>query len=91
MPYLIIVMAAACAGYGWCLERRVNIAVPLILQFISALLFHLSYGTKLMPRIVGYISITIMNAASTLMIDLAPGQSSSVTACVCTSHGLWKV
>ena len=32
--------------------------------------------------IVGFSSATLMNAASTLMIDLVPGQSSSVTACV---------
>jgi len=64
MPYFILVMAAACAGYGWCVEKKVNIAGPLILQFV-----------------VGFISISVMNACSTLMIDLLPGQSSSVTAC----------
>ncbi|KAF8167670.1 major facilitator superfamily domain-containing protein [Crassisporium funariophilum] len=64
MPILVLFMAASCAGYGWCLQRKVNIAVPLILQFI-----------------VGFVSIGVMNSASTLMIDLVPGQSSSVTAC----------
>lgn len=64
LPYHIVLLAAACAAYGWCLQKRVNIAGPLILQII-----------------VGYASIAIMNATSTLMIDLAPSQSSSITAC----------
>lgn len=32
--------------------------------------------------VVGYIGTAVMNTCSTLMIDLLPGQSSSVTACV---------
>ncbi|KAF8204569.1 major facilitator superfamily domain-containing protein [Pholiota molesta] len=64
LPIYITLMAAASAGYGWCVQGKVNIAGPLILQFI-----------------IGYMSISIMNVASTLMIDLVPGQSSSVTAC----------
>ncbi|KAF9550043.1 MFS general substrate transporter [Agrocybe pediades] len=63
-PYLIVVSTALSAGYGWCLLKKVNIAVPLILQFF-----------------IGAISIIVMNFATTLMIDLLPGQSSSVTAC----------
>ncbi|KAF8973659.1 major facilitator superfamily domain-containing protein [Flammula alnicola] len=63
-PYYILIMAASCAGYGWCLQKKVNIAGPLILHFI-----------------IGYMSTSIMNVSSTLMIDLVPGQSSSVTAC----------
>ncbi|KDR85436.1 hypothetical protein GALMADRAFT_132132 [Galerina marginata CBS 339.88] len=64
MPYFIVVLIATCAAYGWCIKKQINIAGPLILQFV-----------------IGYISIAIMNACSTLMIDLVPGQSSSVTAC----------
>lgn len=64
LPYNIVLLAAACAAYGWCLQKRVNIAGPLILQMI-----------------VGYASIAIMNATSTLMIDLAPSQSSAIIAC----------
>ncbi|KAF5312980.1 hypothetical protein D9619_002950 [Psilocybe cf. subviscida] len=64
IPYLIILQVVACAGYGWSIQKRVNIAVPLILHFI-----------------IGSSGIAIMNGASTLMIDLVPGQSSSVTAC----------
>jgi len=55
---------SSCTGYGWTIQLQINIACPLILQFIA-----------------GAACIAIMNAASTLMIDLVPGQSSSVTAC----------
>lgn len=64
VPLQIIIMAAVCTAYGWCLEKKVNIAGPLVLQFV-----------------IGYLSISVMNATSTLMIDLVPDQSSSVTAC----------
>ena len=42
---------------------------------------------------VGWLTIAVMNATSTVNIDLVPGQSSSVTACVsfaCSSAGLTK-
>ncbi|KAF9567134.1 MFS general substrate transporter [Agrocybe pediades] len=64
VPVFAILLAGSCAGNGWCVQKRVHIAVPLILQFI-----------------VGYSSIGLMNGVSTLMIDLMPGQSSSITAC----------
>ncbi|KAF9478846.1 MFS general substrate transporter [Pholiota conissans] len=64
MPYYICAIAALCAGYGWVIEKKVHIAVPLIMQFIA-----------------GWITMAVMNATSTLNIDLVPGQSSSVTAC----------
>lgn len=35
MPYYLAVYCVATIGYGWCLQSRVNIAVPLILQIIS--------------------------------------------------------
>ncbi|KAI0263476.1 MFS general substrate transporter [Gloeopeniophorella convolvens] len=34
VPYVIAVMSAAVAGYGWCLQARVTIVIPLILQVI---------------------------------------------------------
>ncbi|KAF9532127.1 MFS general substrate transporter [Crepidotus variabilis] len=64
MPIYVVILAACCAGYGWALEKRVNIALPVVLHFI-----------------MGFVSISLMNTSSTLMIDLLPGQSSSVTAC----------
>ena len=37
MPLYFVVYVACCAGYGWCLQSRVNLAGPLILQVISEL------------------------------------------------------
>ncbi|KAJ7140907.1 MFS general substrate transporter [Mycena epipterygia] len=64
IPILLTFFVACCASYGWCIERNVNIAGPLILLF----------G-------VGFFTMAIMNAAQTLILDLVPGQGSSVTAC----------
>ena len=38
MPIYAILMAAACAGNGWCIQKQVNIGVPLVLQFIGKFL-----------------------------------------------------
>ena len=35
LPLLLVISACMCAGYGWCLEKKSNIAGPLILQFVS--------------------------------------------------------
>ncbi|KAG6911624.1 hypothetical protein DXG01_011927 [Tephrocybe rancida] len=35
LPILIIILVACCAGYGWCVEKQVNLAGPLVLQFIG--------------------------------------------------------
>ncbi|KNZ75019.1 Quinidine resistance protein 2 [Termitomyces sp. J132] len=64
LPILLVLLVVCSAGYGWCIEKKVNLAAPLIIQIV-----------------VGYISIAVMNSAQTLMIDLFPGQSSSITAC----------
>lgn len=42
VPIFTAIFAVTCAGYGWSLQREVNIAVPLILQIICASLtfFH---------------------------------------------------
>lgn len=34
MPFYLIIYTAVIAGYGWCLQQRVHISAPLILQFI---------------------------------------------------------
>nr|ANC28058.1 major facilitator superfamily [Polyporus umbellatus] len=64
MPIVFVVYAAACIGYGWCLQSGVSIAGPLILQIL-----------------IGWTGIAIMNSAQTLIVDLAPQHSSSITAC----------
>jgi hypothetical protein len=38
VPYIIFVYVACVTGYGWSLQSRVSIAIPLILQFISEFL-----------------------------------------------------
>ncbi|KAG6832159.1 hypothetical protein H0H92_004890 [Tricholoma furcatifolium] len=65
LPLLVALLVVCSCGYGWCIQRQVNLAGPLILQII-----------------VGYISISIMNSTQTLMIDLFPGQGSSISACI---------
>jgi len=35
LPLWMIMFCAASAGYGWCLQARMNIAAPLVLQFVS--------------------------------------------------------
>ena len=76
-------LVSSCAGYGWTIQRQINIACPLILQFIGDLFFSVQFLPILkLSLIAGFACVAIMNAASTLMIDLVPGQSSSVTACV---------
>ncbi|KAJ3733048.1 MFS general substrate transporter [Lentinula guzmanii] len=64
MSYATIILAATGMGYGWCLQKKVHIAAPLILQFI-----------------IGALSMSVMNPTQTLILDLVPGQGSSVTAC----------
>ncbi|KIM60924.1 hypothetical protein SCLCIDRAFT_123247 [Scleroderma citrinum Foug A] len=34
VPVQLFVCVACCASYGWCLQHKVNLAVPLVLQFI---------------------------------------------------------
>jgi hypothetical protein len=39
MPIYIFIYTAVVVGYGWCLQKRVHIAAPLILQFIGSFSF----------------------------------------------------
>jgi len=64
MPVYLGMFAASCVGYSWALDKKANIAGPLILSFI-----------------IGYAAIALMNVTQTLIVDLVPGQSASVTAC----------
>ncbi|KIJ66313.1 hypothetical protein HYDPIDRAFT_109309 [Hydnomerulius pinastri MD-312] len=36
VPFNLILYTACCAGYGWCLEKKVNMAAPLVLQIVLA-------------------------------------------------------
>ncbi|EIW87053.1 MFS general substrate transporter [Coniophora puteana RWD-64-598 SS2] len=64
VPILVLLNAAACFGYGWCLQKEVNLAGPLLLSMLQ-----------------GFVAVAIMSAQQTLLVDLVPTQSSSVTAC----------
>lgn len=46
VPIFTAIFAVTCAGYGWSLQREVNIAVPLILQFIRASLIVLHFASQ---------------------------------------------
>lgn len=35
MPIYVLILGGACIGYGWCLEKKVNLSGPLILLFLS--------------------------------------------------------
>lgn len=64
MPYLVAVFTSCVIGYGWSLQAKTSIAVPLVLQFI-----------------MGATLVSVLNAITSLLVDLVPNQSSSITAC----------
>ncbi|KAI0299116.1 MFS general substrate transporter [Multifurca ochricompacta] len=64
LPYMMFIYSACVIGYGWSLQSRVSIAVPLLLQVV-----------------IGATFIYMMNAIQALLVDLIPGQGSSITAC----------
>lgn len=81
----LIVYTACCAGYGWCLEKKVNIAVPLVLQVMCKFSSGISSMRELSSCTIAPVAISgvaVMNTVQTLLIDLLPEQGSSVTACV---------
>ena len=39
IPIQLLICVASCVSYGWCLQHKVHIAVPLVLQFICAVSF----------------------------------------------------
>jgi hypothetical protein len=85
LPYIMLVYTGCIVGYGWALQSRVTIAVPLILQFISWFTSRtLLHGLHLTSLIVGLIAIIIMNTTQTLLVDLVSDQGSSIAACVRT-------
>ncbi|KAL5342095.1 major facilitator superfamily domain-containing protein [Aspergillus crustosus] len=63
-PVLLLLLVGCVLSWGWLLERKVHLAVPMVLQVI-----------------LGYSSISILNATMTLMIDIVRTQSSGVIAC----------
>ncbi len=43
MPIYYVLFVVACIAYGWCLDRKVNIAGPLILQILSNSFEHIVF------------------------------------------------
>jgi hypothetical protein len=85
LPWVVFVYTTCVIGYGWALQSRVTIAVPLILQFISKFFLPALRHTTLCLitfHLVGVSAITVLNATQTLLVDMMPNQGSSVTACV---------
>ncbi|KAJ5902164.1 hypothetical protein N7495_002692 [Penicillium taxi] len=64
MPIHLFLFVGCAIAWGWCIERKLSIAGPLILQVV-----------------LGWTSISILNATMTLMIDIVKKQSSGVIAC----------
>lgn len=90
IPFHLIVYSVCCAGYGWCLEKNVNMAAPLVLQIVCEFFFWSlqacanTRSEQSLNRtfLVAISGIALMNTVQTLLIDLLPAQGSSVTACV---------
>ncbi|KAL0953531.1 hypothetical protein HGRIS_004752 [Hohenbuehelia grisea] len=84
VPFYMVFIIIAVAGYGWCIKQKVNIAGPLLLQMISVsnhLYVALYQHCSQRKPTVGCLGIGVMNTAQTLCIDLLPSQGSSVAAC----------
>lgn len=85
VPIYLGIFLGCCVGYGWSLEEAAPIAVPVILQILSACFPRLSTTINvylLIIYIVGYSVMGVMNTTQTLIMDLFPAQGSSITACV---------
>lgn len=83
VPLSFAAYIAASIAYGWCLDKRVNIAGPLVFQIISKSFYPCLEQDVLICAIVGFNVVIIFNTIQTLLVDLLPAQSSSVAACVC--------
>jgi hypothetical protein len=67
VPILTMLLIACCTGYGWCIQRRVNIAVSLVIQvfgeYDSSILEHHEFSVSE----VGLVTISVMNSTQMLM------------------------
>lgn len=83
MPVYLGIFCAATIGYGWTLQEKVSIAVPLILQVLSKFLMsYCSHAHLNLSFPVGFLLIAVANTSQTLLVDLVPTRGSSVAACV---------
>ncbi|KAJ3896532.1 MFS general substrate transporter [Lentinula edodes] len=79
MSYSMVVLVATGMGYGWCLQKKVHIAAPLVLQFISKLfsnmLFSSSHSRVLSIRVINLsaqnnIVRCLLGAVAVSVIDI---------------------
>lgn len=84
MPAHLVIFVAALLGWGWVIQERVHMAVPLVLQVICESLVlrpgRVPELTFVLP--VGWTSIAILNTTMTLNVDVLQKRSSAATACV---------
>jgi hypothetical protein len=83
LPIYLVIFMCCVVPYGWVLRQRVSLAAPLILHVLSETYFQVLFKLFTYAYTVGYCTFSIMNTTMTLTIDLTPGRSSAVTACVC--------
>jgi hypothetical protein len=85
LPWVVFVFTTSIISYGWALQWRATVAVPLILQFISKFISPALRHTTLRLitfHIVGFSNVIIINSTQILLIDMMPNQGSSIMACV---------
>lgn len=69
-------------GYGWALDKSVNLAVPLIFQFFGEIVNECGRSMQLNSFTAGYVLLGQLNSCQTLLVDAFPKQGSSTTALV---------
>jgi MFS family permease len=84
MPLHLVVFVICVVAWGFCIQHKAHIAVPLILQVICESQEATVWPLRRLSAdlAVGWTSIAILNTTMTLMIDILQKQSSSATACV---------
>lgn len=86
IAYYFVALMCSNIAYGWFVNFGVHLSAPLIMQFISKLSllgFYSAYASRSssVPHdAVGLTVTSMFNMASTLMVDLYPGQGASATA-----------
>ncbi|GJC89779.1 Itaconate transport protein [Colletotrichum liriopes] len=76
MPVLLVLFSGTVIAWGFCVDKGVHIAVPLVLQVVCQYHPEDDGASRL-----GYTSISILNTTMTLMIDILQTRSSAATAC----------
>ncbi|CAE6514752.1 unnamed protein product, partial [Rhizoctonia solani] len=88
VPILFVIELGACIGYGWSVQQKAHIAVPLVLQFIGESSWYSSTlvspfylrDIAVVPILVGLVSMAFMTVTQTILVDMYPAQGSSITA-----------